>query len=253
MTPMLIIKDLIASIDNKTIINGLNLTINPGEVHVIMGPNGSGKSTLANVLARHKDYKIESGSILFNGKDILEATPEQCAWDGLFLSFQYPVAIPGVTNIQFIKSAVNAVRKYQNKPTYDAVEFLQLVKEKMAILNIDQDFMYRSINEGFSGGEKKRNEILQMILLEPKLAILDETDSGLDIDALKDVANGVNAQRAPNRSILMITHYQRLLDYITPDFVHVMTDGKLIYSGDKTLPAELEAKGYAWVQDKAKQ
>jgi Fe-S cluster assembly ATP-binding protein len=251
MNTMLYIKDLIVTVDGKTIIKGLDLTINPGEVHVIMGPNGSGKSTLANVLARHKDYKVESGTVQFNGKDILDTAPEECARDGLFLSFQYPVAIPGVSNVQFIKTAVNAVRKHQNKPSYDAVEFLQLVKEKMAILNIDQDFLYRSINEGFSGGEKKRNEILQMILLEPKLAILDETDSGLDIDALKDVANGVNSMRDPKRSILLITHYQRLLDYITPDFVHVMTDGKLIYSGDKSLPAELEAKGYAWIQEKA--
>jgi len=251
MIPLLIIKNLVVSVDTKTIIKGLNLTINHGEVHAIMGPNGSGKSTLANVLARHSDYIIEAGSIEFNGKDIMTATPEECAREGLFLSFQYPVAIPGVSNIQFIKSAVNAVRKYQNKATYDAVEFLQLVKEKMAILNIDQDFLYRPINEGFSGGEKKRNEILQMILLEPRLAILDETDSGLDIDALKDVSNGINATRDPAKAILMITHYQRLLDYVRPDFVHVMTDGKLIYSGDKSLPAELEAKGYAWIQDKA--
>ena len=251
MIPMLIIKNLIAALGDKTIIKDFNLTIKPGEVHAIMGPNGSGKSTLANVLARHTDYTVKSGTIQFNGKNILDATPEECAREGLFLSFQYPVAIPGVSNIQFIKAAVNAVRKHQNKPTYDAVEFLQLVKEKMAILNIDQDFMYRSINEGFSGGEKKRNEILQMILLEPKLAILDETDSGLDIDALKDVANGVNAMRDANRSILIITHYQRLLDYVTPDFVHVMNDGKLIHSGDRTLPAELEDKGYAWLTDKA--
>jgi Fe-S cluster assembly ATP-binding protein len=253
MIPMLIIKNLIVSVEAKTIIKGLNLTINPGEIHAIMGPNGSGKSTLANVLARHKDYKIESGTIEYNGKSILEATPEECAREGLFLSFQYPVAISGVSNIQFIKSAVNAVRKHQNKASYDAVEFLQLVKEKMAVLNIDQDFLYRPINEGFSGGEKKRNEILQMVLLEPKLGILDETDSGLDIDALKDVANGVNTLRDPTRSILLITHYQRILDYITPDFIHVMTDGKLIYSGDKTLAKELEAKGYAWIQEKAKE
>lgn len=253
MKPMLIIKDLIVSVENKTIIKGLNLIVNPGEVHVIMGPNGSGKSTLANVLSRHAAYKIESGSIEFNGKSIVTAEPEECAREGMFLSFQYPVAIPGVTNVQFIKTAVNAVRKHQNLPTYDAVEFLQLIKDKMAILNMDQDFLYRPINEGFSGGEKKRNEILQMLLLEPKLAILDETDSGLDIDALKDVANGVNAIRDPQRSILMITHYQRLLDYVTPDFIHVMDDGKLIYSGDKNLATELEAKGYAWIKDKAAQ
>lgn len=253
MTPILIIKDLIVSVEGKTILNGLNLTINPGQSHAIMGPNGSGKSTLANVLARHKDYKIESGSIIFNGKSIVETEPEDCARDGLFLSFQYPVAIPGVTNVQFIKAAVNAVRKSQNKPIYDAVEFLQLVKEKMTKLNMDQDFLYRPINEGFSGGEKKRNEILQMLLLEPNLAILDETDSGLDIDALKDVANGVNSMRDPQRSFILITHYQRLLDYIVPDIVHVMMDGKLIYTGDKNLPTEIEQKGYAWVKEKAEQ
>lgn len=251
MTPMLKIKDLVVNVENKTIIKGLNLTINPGEVHAIMGPNGSGKSTLANVLARHKDYHIESGTIEFNGKSIVEMEPEECARDGIFLCFQYPVAIPGVTNIQFIKTAVNAVRKHQNKPTYDAVEFLQLIKEKVKILHVDEDFLYRAINDGFSGGEKKRNEILQMLLLEPQLAILDETDSGLDIDALKDVAHGVNALRDPLRSILVITHYQRMLDYVTPDFVHVMSDGKLVLSGDKTLATQLEDKGYAWIKDKA--
>ncbi len=251
MIPMLEVKDLHVSVANTEIIKGLNLKINPGEVHVIMGQNGSGKSTFANVLARHKDYAVTAGSIEFDKQDLLSMDPEVCARAGVFLSFQYPVAIPGVTNIQFIKASVNAVRKFRNMPTYDAIEFLQLVKEKMSILNIDQDFMYRSINDGFSGGEKKRNEILQMILLEPKLAILDETDSGLDIDALKDVANGINAMRDPARSFLIITHYQRLLDYITPDFVHIMSDGKLIFSGDKTLPNELESKGYAWIKEKA--
>lgn len=253
MTPILIIKDLVVSVENKEILKGVNLTINTGEVHAIMGPNGSGKSTLANVLARNKDYKIESGSIEFMGKDILTAEPEECAREGLFLSFQYPVAIPGVTNVQFIKSAVNAVRKYKNLNLYDAVEFLQLIKNKMSVLNMDQDFLYRPINEGFSGGEKKRNEILQMLMLEPKLAILDETDSGLDIDALKDVASGVNAARDPSRAVLLITHYQRLLDYITPDIVHVMVDGKLIYTGDKNLPKELELKGYSWIKEKAEE
>ncbi len=248
-TPMLEIKNLTVSIENKTILHNLNLTLNAGEVHAIMGPNGSGKSTLANVLARNSEYKVETGSIKFKGKDILAAEPEECALDGLFLSFQYPVAIPGVTTVQFLKTAVNAVRKHQNKPTYDAIEFLQLVKEKMAGLNIDVDLLYRSINEGFSGGEKKRNEILQMLLLEPPLAILDETDSGLDIDALKDVANGVNTFRSPERTILLITHYQRLLDYVTPDFVHIMYDGNLIYSGDKTLPQQIESHGYAWVKE----
>lgn len=251
MTPILHIQDLVVSVEEKPIVKNFNLTINPGEVHAIMGPNGSGKSTLANALARNPNYKIEKGVIEFNGKSILNAEPEECARDGLFLSFQYPVAIPGVTNVQFIKAAVNAVRKHQNKPTYDAVEFLQLAKEKMASLNMDPDFLYRSINEGFSGGEKKRNEILQMLLLEPKLAILDETDSGLDIDALKDVANGVNSYRGADRSILLITHYQRLLDYVIPDFVHIMIDGKLLYSGDKSLPHQIEIKGYTWIKEQA--
>lgn len=249
MTPILNIQDLVISVDDKTIVKKLNLKINPGEVHAIMGPNGSGKSTLANTLARNENYKIEQGKIEFLGKSIIDSEPEQCARDGLFLSFQYPVAIPGVTNVQFFKAAVNAVRKQQNKPSYDAIEFLQLVKEKMAFLNMDQDFLYRAVNEGFSGGEKKRNEILQMLLLEPKLAILDETDSGLDIDALKDVATGVNAYRGTDRSILLITHYQRLLDYIIPDFVHVMVDGNLIYSGDKNLPHLIEEKGYGWIKE----
>lgn len=251
MTPILNIKDLVVSVEDKTIVKNFNLKINPGEVHAIMGPNGSGKSTLANALARNSNYTVNSGIIEFNGKNIVDAEPEDCARDGLFLSFQYPVAIPGVTNVQFLKAAVNAVRKQQGKPIYDAVEFLQLAKEKMALLNMDQDFLYRAINEGFSGGEKKRNEILQMLLLQPKLAILDETDSGLDIDALKDVAAGVNAYRSPEHSFLLITHYQRLLDYITPDFVHIMVDGNLIYSGDKTLPHEIEVKGYSWIKEQA--
>lgn len=257
MIPMLNIKDLTVSVTDKDstkiIIKGLNLVINPGEVHAIMGPNGSGKSTLANVLARNPSYKIESGSIEFNGKSIVDVATEECAREGIFLSFQYPVAIPGVTNVQFLKTAVNAVRKHQKKTTYDAVEFLQLVKEKMSDLHMDQDFLYRPINEGFSGGEKKRNEILQMLLLEPKLAILDETDSGLDVDALRDVAHGVNTFRDAQRSILLITHYQRLLDYITPDIVHVMVDGNLIYSGDKTLPHQIELKGYAWLKEQVTQ
>lgn len=251
MNPILNIQDLVISVEDKTIIKNLSLKINPGEVHAIMGPNGSGKSTLANALARNPNYHIDSGKVEFLGKSILDQEPEECARDGMFLSFQYPVAIPGVTNVQFLKAAVNAVRKQQQKPTYDAVEFLQLVKEKMAGLNMDPDFLYRAINEGFSGGEKKRNEILQMLLLEPKLAILDETDSGLDIDALKDVANGVNSYRSSDRSMLLITHYQRLLDYVTPDFVHIMIDGKLIYSGDKSLPHEIEVKGYNWIKEQA--
>lgn len=251
MSNLLNINNLMVSIAGKTIIKNLNLKINPGEVHAIMGPNGSGKSTLANVLARNSSYKIESGNIEFNGQDITNAEPEVCARAGLFLSFQYPVAIPGVTNVQFLKTAVNAVRKQQQKPTYDAVEFLQLAKEKMAVLNMDPDFLYRPINEGFSGGEKKRNEILQMLLLEPKLAILDETDSGLDVDALKDVSNGINSYRGSDRSFLLITHYQRLLDFVVPDYVHIMVDGNLIYSGDKTLPHKIEVNGYAWVREQA--
>lgn len=243
------IKDLFVSVDNKQIIKNFNLNINPGEVHAIMGPNGSGKSTLANTIVRNDNYNVEQGIIEFNGKNIIDTNPEECARDGLFLSFQYPVAIPGVSTVQFLKAAVNAIRKHQNKPTYDAVEFLQLAKEKMAMLNMDPDFLYRSINEGFSGGEKKRNEILQMLLLEPKMAILDETDSGLDIDALKDVSKGINAFRDADRSILLITHYQRLLDYVQPDFVHIMVDGKLIHSGDKTLPHEIELKGYSWIRE----
>lgn len=251
MTPLLEVKDLVVTVDEKPIINGLNLIINPGESHAIMGPNGSGKTTLSNVLARHPDYTVESGSIKFNGEDTLESSPEECAQQGLFLSFQYPVAIPGVSNVTFLKAAVNAVRKAQSKQPYDAVEFLQIVKKKMSELQIDEDFLYRSINEGFSGGEKKRNEILQMLLLEPKLAILDETDSGLDVDALRSVAEGVNSFKNNERGILLITHYQRLLDYVTPDIVHVMMDGKLIFTGDKNLPHQIEEKGYTWVKEQA--
>ena len=253
MKPILIIKDLTVSVveknKQKIIIKGLNLTINPGEVHCIMGPNGSGKSTLANVLARRDNYTIESGDIEFNGKSILDIEPEVCARDGMFLSFQDPIAIPGVTNVQFLKTAVNAVRKHRNLPSYDAVEFLQLVKAKMANLHMNVDFLYRPINEGFSGGEKKRNEILQMLLLEPKLAILDETDSGLDVDALRDVATGVNSYRGVDNAILLITHYQRLLDYIVPDIVHVMYDGKIIHSGNKDLPLQIEQQGYGWIKE----
>ncbi len=251
MTPLLEVKDLVVTVEDKLIINGLNLTIKPGESHAIMGPNGSGKTTLSNVLARHPDYTVKSGSIRFNGQDILESEPEECAQQGLFLSFQYPVAIPGVSNVTFLKAAVNGVRKAQSKQPYDAVEFLQVVKKKMAELQIDEDFLYRSINEGFSGGEKKRNEILQMLLLEPKLAILDETDSGLDVDALRSVADGVNSFRNSERGILLITHYQRLLDYVTPDIVHVMMDGKLIFTGGKELPHQIEEKGYSWVKEQA--
>ncbi|HRA43168.1 MAG TPA: Fe-S cluster assembly ATPase SufC [Gammaproteobacteria bacterium] len=231
----------------KAILQDFNLTIRAGEVHALMGPNGSGKSTLANLLARKEGYVVKQGAIRYLDEDLLALSPEECAWKGLFLGFQYPVSIPGVTNIQFLKSAFNAVRKAQGKPPMDAVDFLAVIKEKMAFLEMPEALLYRSLNDGFSGGEKKRNEILQMSLLEPKLAILDETDSGLDIDALKEVARGINALRSKDRAILLITHYQRLLDYIEPDFVHVIANGKLVKSGDKFLALELERKGYGWV------
>lgn len=246
-TPILEIKDLYVDVANKNIICGLNLTINPGEVHAIMGPNGSGKSTLANVLARNENYTIKSGTIKFLGKDLTELKPEECAQLGLFLSFQYPVAIPGISNIQFLKTSVNAVRKSQGKNPFDAIEFLKIVKEKMSELNMKEELLYRSINDDFSGGEKKRNETLQMSLLEPKLCILDETDSGLDIDALKDVAEGINQLRNENRAFLLITHYQRLLDYIIPDQVHILAKGNIIHTGDKELPHKLEQEGYSWI------
>lgn len=233
--------------ESITILENFNLKIHAGEVHALMGPNGSGKSTLASLLARKPGYVVKQGSIQFLGEDLLALSPEECACKGLFLGFQYPVAIPGVSNIQFLKSALNAIRKAEGKPPIDAVDFLTLIKEKMAFLEMPEALLYRSLNDGFSGGEKKRNEILQMSLLEPKLAILDETDSGLDIDALKAVAKGINALRNPNRAILLITHYQRLLDYIEPDFVHVMANGKLVKSGDKSLALELESKGYGWL------
>ncbi len=231
----------------KAILQDFNLTIRAAEVHALMGPNGSGKSTLANLLARKEGYVVKQGAIRYLSEDLLALSPEECAWKGLFLGFQYPVSIPGVTNIQFLKSAFNAIRKAQGKPPIDAVDFLAIIKEKMAFLEMPEALLYRSLNDGFSGGEKKRNEILQMSLLEPKLAILDETDSGLDIDALKEVARGINALRNKDRAILLITHYQRLLDYIEPDFVHVIANGKLVKSGDKSLALELENKGYGWL------
>jgi Fe-S cluster assembly ATP-binding protein len=244
---LLEIQNLEVNINDKTILNNFNLTIRAGEVHALMGPNGSGKSTLASVLARKDGYIVKQGCIRYLGEDLLALSPEECAWKGLFLGFQYPVSIPGVTNIQFLKSALNAIRKSQNKLPLDAVDFLAMIKEKMAFLDMPEALLYRSLNDGFSGGEKKRNEILQMSLLEPTLAILDETDSGLDIDALKAVAKGINALRNKDRAIILITHYQRLLDYIEPDFVHVMANGKLIKSGDKSLALELESKGYGWL------
>jgi Fe-S cluster assembly ATP-binding protein len=246
---MLEIKNLHASVDGKDILKGINLTVKPGEVHAIMGPNGAGKSTLSNVLAGRDGYEITQGSVTFQDEDLLALEAEERARRGVFLAFQYPVEIPGVSNIYLLKAALNAVRTHQGLEELDAMDFLTLVREKLKLVKMDEDFMYRGVNEGFSGGEKKRNEILQMALLEPTLAILDETDSGLDIDALKTVSEGVNALRSADRSIVMITHYQRLLDYIVPDFVHVLSDGQIVKSGDKELAKELESKGYTWVAD----
>ena len=246
---MLQINDLKASIGGTEILRGLSLTVNAGEVHAIMGPNGSGKSTLAQVIAGHADYEVSAGTVKFEGKDLLELEPEERAREGIFLGFQYPVEIPGVNNAYLLKAAVNAKRKHQGVPEIDAFEFLKLAKEKMALLGMDPKFLNRGVNEGFSGGEKKRNEILQMAMLEPRLAILDETDSGLDIDALRDVAEGVNALRSPDRAIVLVTHYQRLLDYVEPDYVHVLSEGRIARSGDKTLALELEEKGYDWVRE----
>ena len=248
---MLEIKDLKASTGETPILNGLSLSVNAGEVHAIMGPNGSGKSTLAQVIAGHEDYAVTGGSVVYKGKDLLELEPEERAREGIFLGFQYPVEIPGVNNAYLLKAALNARRKHQGQDEIDAFEFLKLAKEKMAILDMDPKFLNRGVNEGFSGGEKKRNEILQMAMLEPELAILDETDSGLDIDALKAVAKGVNALRSPERAIVLVTHYQRLLDYVEPDVVHVLSGGKILRSGDKSLALELEEKGYDWVREAA--
>jgi len=249
---MLEIKNLHVKVGNHEILKGVNLTVRPGEVHSIMGPNGSGKSTLAQVLAGREAYKVTGGELLYYGKNLLEMAPEERARDGVFLAFQYPVEIPGVGNTYFLKAALNAVRKYRGEEELDAMDFLALAREKMRLLEMDDKFTSRSVNEGFSGGEKKRNEIFQMAVLEPKLAILDETDSGLDIDALRIVANGVNALRSPERAILVVTHYQRLLNYIVPDFVHVLVDGRIVKSGGKELALELEAKGYAWIEDEAR-
>jgi Fe-S cluster assembly ATP-binding protein len=246
---MLKINELHVAINGQSILKGINLQVNAGEVHAIMGPNGSGKSTLSKVLAGHPSYEITSGDISYMGQDLLPLAPEERARAGVFLSFQYPLEIPGVTNINFLKASVNAVRKGQGRNTLDAIEFLSFIREKCKLLDMDESFLYRSINEGFSGGEKKRNEILQMASLEPKLAILDETDSGLDIDALRVISQGVNAMRAPERSIILVTHYQRLLDYIEPDFIHVLVNGRIIMSGDKSLALELEKKGYSWLEE----
>jgi len=246
---MLEIKNLHASVDGKDILRGINLTVNAGEVHAIMGPNGAGKSTLSNVLAGRDGYEITQGSVMYKGDDLLALKAEERAQNGVFLAFQYPVEIPGVSNIYLLKAALNAVRQQQGLDDLDAIDFLSLVRSKLELVKMDESFLHRGVNEGFSGGEKKRNEILQMALLEPSLAILDETDSGLDIDALKTVSEGVNALRSAERSIVMITHYQRLLDYIVPDFVHVLADGKIVKSGGKSLALELEAKGYSWVNN----
>ena len=246
---LLEIKNLHATVDNHEILKGIDLTINTGEVHSIMGPNGSGKSTLAQVLARRETYNVTAGEVLYNGKDLLAMKPEEAACEGVFMAFQYPVEIPGISNAYFLRSAVNAVRKYRGEEEMDAMDFIPFYKERMKLLEMDERFMNRSVNEGFSGGEKKRNEIVQMAVLEPKLAILDETDSGLDIDALKIVAKGVNAMRSPDRAIIVVTHYQRLLNYIVPDFVHVLMDGRIVKSGGPELALELEDKGYAAVED----
>lgn len=245
---MLSIKDLTVNVEDKQILKGLNLEVNAGEVHAIMGPNGAGKSTLSHVLSGKAGYTVTGGSIIYEGQDLTDMEPEIRAREGVFLAFQYPVEIPGVSNIYLLKAALNAMRKHRGQGEIDAMDFLVWVKEKIRLLDMDEKFLYRAVNEGFSGGEKKRNEILQMAVMEPKLCILDETDSGLDIDALKIVAQGVNSLRSENRAFVMVTHYQRLLDYIKPDFVHVLADGKIVKSGGADLALELEEKGYAWLE-----
>ena len=248
MDVLLEIKDLRVRAEDKEILKGLSLAVDAGEVHAIMGPNGSGKSTLARALAGHPGYEVTGGSIRYDGKDLLEWQPEERACEGIFMAFQYPVEITGINNAYFLKAALNAVRKYRGLPELDAVEFMHLARAKAALLEMDPSMLTRSVNEGFSGGEKKRNEIFQMAVLEPRLAVLDETDSGLDIDALKIVANGVNALRGPGRAIVVVTHYQRLLNYIVPDVVHVLTDGRIVRTGGKDLAFELEEKGYGWLE-----
>ena len=248
---LLEIRNLHAGVDGKEILRGLNLSIDPGEVHAIMGPNGSGKSTLAQVLAGRDTFTVTEGQVLYQGQDLLAMSPEERAVGGVFLAFQYPVEIPGVGNLYFLRTALNAIRRRRGLEELDAMDFLALAKEKLKLVEMDQKFMNRSVNEGFSGGEKKRNEILQMAVLDPKLAILDETDSGLDIDALRIIANGINAQRRSDRAMLLITHYQRLLNYVVPDRVHVMADGRIVRSGNRQLALELEQKGYGWIDPRA--
>ena len=248
---MLEVTNLHASVAGREILKGVNLSVQAGEVHAIMGPNGSGKSTLAAVLAGREDYDVSAGSVTYRGQDLLDMEPEDRAREGVFLAFQYPVEIPGVNNAYLLKAAVNEVRKHRGEPELDAIDFMALVKERLNILHIDQSLLNRPVNEGFSGGEKKRNEIFQMAVLEPKLAIMDETDSGLDIDALRTVSEGVNAMRGPDRAIVVVTHYQRLLNYIVPDVVHVLSDGRIVKSGGKDLALELEEKGYGWIADGA--
>ena len=248
---MLEIKELKAGAEGRDILKGVTLSVKRGEVHAIMGPNGSGKSTLARVLAGHPAYEVTGGAVEFNGKDLLDLDPEERACEGVFMAFQYPVEIPGVNNSYFLKAALNAQKKYRGEPELDAMDFLELVKDRLQVLHIDDELMRRPVNEGFSGGEKKRNEIFQMLVLQPSLAILDETDSGLDIDALKTVAEGVNAMRSPDRAIVVVTHYQRLLEYIVPDFVHVLAQGRITKSGGPELALELESRGYGWVEAQA--
>jgi Fe-S cluster assembly ATP-binding protein len=249
--PMLVVRNLHARAGDKQILNGIDLTVNPGEVHAIMGPNGSGKSTLAKALAGHPEIEVTEGEVLYRGKNLLAMEPEERAGEGVFLAFQYPVEIPGVSNRYFLRSALNAVRKYRGEPEIGAVEFLGLLKEKAALVELNESLLTRPVNDGFSGGEKKRNEILQLGLLDPLLSVLDETDSGLDIDALKVVAKGINLHRRSDRSMILVTHYQRLLGYVVPDFVHVLHQGRIVKSGGKDLALELEAKGYAWLGEEA--
>jgi Fe-S cluster assembly ATP-binding protein len=248
MTSMLEIRDLRASVGGEEILHGLTLSVGAGEVHAIMGPNGSGKSTLAHVLAGRPGYEVTGGEVIYEGRNLLELAPEERAREGVFLAFQYPVEVPGVSNVYFLKAAVNAIRKHRGEPELDAMDFLALTKEKAKLVQIDEALIKRPVNQGFSGGEKKRNEIFQMAVLDPKLAVLDETDSGLDIDALRIVADGVNQLRGPQRAMIVVTHYQRLLDYIVPDFVHVLVDGRIALSGGKELAQELESRGYSWIE-----